>query len=97
MSDIDNLYPIAIVEDRYGGVYSGGKWIAIADHTESYSEEDDDLNRYEAVMAIANGGDGDADDFWRNPNKNIPSWIAVGNTPKEAYENLKSKNGIFTD
>ncbi|WP_156359352.1 hypothetical protein [Sphingomonas sp. Leaf242] len=30
-SEIPNaLYPVIVVQDRYQGVYSGGKWLAIA-------------------------------------------------------------------
>ncbi len=75
-----SLWPIAIIEDRYHGTYSGGKWIAIANW-----RKDDRLN---FVEDEGNGGDTDASDFWYNP----PSWVAVGNTPQEALAELKRTN-----
>lgn len=80
-----SLYPIMVIEDRYGGGYSGGKWIAIADSTRMEN------GRYRIIDVLesgANGGDGDAMAFWCEP----PEWIAVGNTPDEATENLR--NGV---
>jgi hypothetical protein len=76
-------YPVAIIEDRYGGCYSGGAWlaIAIADHLEN--------GAYRVVGCLEDGPHGDDTDaqmFWAGP----PSWIAVGNTPDEALANLKA-------
>ncbi len=28
IKEIDFLYPVTIIQDRYGGTYSGGKWLA---------------------------------------------------------------------
>lgn len=79
------LYPVAIVQDRYGGVYSGGQWLAIAEADKVYSK----LPRTQFVMT--NGPS--ADDvmclqFWSNK----PDWIAVGNTPDEAYNSLVQRD-----
>jgi hypothetical protein len=83
-------FPIAIVEDRYGGTYSGGKWIAIARAA--------DPETGGAVLRLLNsapdeepspwGGDDDALNYWDNP----PNWVAVGGTPEEAIAALRTKN-----
>ena len=77
--------PIAIVQDRYTGVYSGGRWLAIAAAKDTVAvaqtradfclEEDDGPS----------GSDVAAGTFWIDP----PSWIAVGDTPEQALENLR--------
>ena len=57
-----DLYPIVIMQSRYGGTYEGGKWIAIGNFS---SIQDAGLSDY------VSGDDGDAVDFWssdRNPN-----------------------------
>ena len=76
-------YPIAVIEDRYGGVYSGGKWLAIscADHLEN--------GAYRIVRCLEDGphrDDSDAAVFWSNP----PSWIASGGSPDEAIRKLQA-------
>jgi hypothetical protein len=81
----DRHFPITIVQDRYGGVYSGGKWLAlsIADKLENGS--------YRIVRMLEggpHGEDGDAMAFWSNP----PEWIAVGNSPDEALAALLRTN-----
>jgi hypothetical protein len=83
-------HPIAIVEDRYGGTYSGGEWIAIAQAR--------DLLTGGAVLRLLNsepdeepspwGGDDDAMNFWDDP----PKWVAVGDTPAAALKALELKN-----
>lgn len=80
-----SLYPIAIIEDRYTGCYSGGKWLAIA--------ECDTMENgtYRIVRVLEGGpyGDGtDAMEFWAEP----PRWIAVGNTPDEARAKLLAQH-----
>ena len=75
-----SLWPIAIIEDRYMGTYSGGKWIAIANWRED--------SRLELIEDEGNGGDCEARDFWYEP----PSWAAVGDTPDAALAKLKSTN-----
>jgi hypothetical protein len=82
MIDHDH-YPIAVIEDRYGGIYSGGKWLAIscADHLES--------GAYRIVRCLENGPhgeDGDAMEFWSQ----APLWIASGATPDEAIRKLQT-------
>jgi hypothetical protein len=71
MSRRIDCYPVAIIEDRYGGTYSHGKWLAIREMNN---------DRYRIVMMGPHSEDGDAADFWDDP----PEWIAVGDTPDEA-------------
>jgi hypothetical protein len=77
-------FPITLIEDRYGGVYSGGKWLAIAcaDRLEN--------GAYRIVRCLEEGPHGDDTDavvFWADP----PLWIASGETPDEAIHNLRKK------
>jgi hypothetical protein len=78
---IMNHYPIAIVEDRDGGFYSSGKWLAI-------STADAEFGSTQRVTYVLNQGphgtDGPAQDFWFDP----PEWIAVGDTPDAARDAL---------
>jgi hypothetical protein len=83
-------YPIAVIEDRYGGAYSGGRWLAIscADHLEN--------GAYRIVRCLEDGPHGqdiEAREFWESP----PSWIAVGATPNEAIQNLEAKGFAIAD
>jgi hypothetical protein len=78
-------YPIAIIQDRYGGSYSGGAWLAIS--------RSDQLENgaYRVVRCLEGGphdGDVEAREFWANP----PSWIAAGATPDEAIKKLPKPN-----
>jgi hypothetical protein len=83
MASSSDHFPIAIVQDRYGGVYSGRPWLAIsrADHLEN--------GTYRIIRCLEgepHGDDLDAQDFWTDP----PAWIAAGETPDEAVEKLKA-------
>lgn len=80
---IMNLATIHIVEDRYGGVYSKAKWVAVANYDER------NLNEYPDPF----GDDEDAMEFWWS-SRVLPDWIAAGDTPNEALDNLYRKNGI---
>ena len=85
MSDDMRTYPIAVIEDRYGGTYSGGKWIAVADF---YASCGDALrSRLGVVVDGAHGDDLTAAEFGGEK----PEWCAVGNTPDEAIANLRAK------
>ena len=83
-SDEPNLYPIVVVEDRYGGCYSHGRWFAIA-------EADKPLEGISRVNWVMENGAGSNDVtcgiFWADP----PPWVAVGNTPDEAVASLRAK------
>ncbi len=74
-------YPIAIVQDRYTGVYSGGTWLAISTADSPYNGQ----SRANFVLNEGpHGDDSEAAEFWANP----PDWIAVGDSPQEALDRL---------
>jgi hypothetical protein len=74
-------YPIAIVQDRYSGVYSGGAWLAVAQANLPH----DGRSRIDFILGGSpHGDDSDAAEFWAAP----PDWIAVGNSPQRALDNL---------
>jgi hypothetical protein len=82
-------WPIALLEDRYGGAYSDGNWIAIA------NADIDVPGRIENRVAWVFrsdvfGGDNDCMDFWDGPAKQIP-WLAAGESPELAIQNLYLK------
>ena len=79
-------YPIAVFEDRYSGVYSGGSWIAVS---ECDKIEDGRSRFWIAFDGTHGGGDIEASSF----GDLIPilPWIAVGSSPDEAIENLRKK------
>lgn len=80
-----DLYPIAIIQDRYNGAYSGGQWLAIANASNWFR---DTLTRVSWCLYDGpHGGDTDAMMFWSEP----PEWIAVGMTPDAAIANLEAK------
>lgn len=84
MRDSRDDRPVAVIEDRYGGTYSGGGWLAIsvADHIEN--------GAYRVVRCLEGGpsdSDVEAREFWESP----PPWIAVGRSPNEAVEALRAK------
>jgi hypothetical protein len=78
------MFPVVIIEDRYGGAYAGGPWIAIsgADYM--------DNGAYRIVRCLEGGpygGDNDAQQFWNEP----PGWIAAGGSPNDALSKLTAK------
>ena len=77
-------FPVAIVEDRYGGGYSGGRWLAVACADALHPG----MTRIDFVLGRFSDGpggdDGAAMGFWFDP----PDWIAVGDTPQEALDHL---------
>ena len=90
------LHPIVVVEDRYGGVYSGGAWIAIADALQPALDLDafDPGIKYRKPTRsdfVLNDGpsseDPQAMKFWSM----APDWIAVGDSPDAAVRNLLDK------
>jgi len=74
-------FPVVIVEDRYTGAYSHGKWLAI-----DGSSGIEDLG-FLMLQDGPLGDDIDAMEFWKTP----PDWIAVGDTPDKALESLRQK------
>ena len=90
MAVLDGAWPIVIVEDRYGGTYSGGGWLAIAGADElAGADLRVGVNRAGYVLGDEgpHGEDLEAMEFWANP----PEWIAVGDTPDKALAALKAK------
>jgi len=79
-------YPIVVMEDRYGGVYSGGDWMAIANASEPINAT---TTRAQFCLVGDDGPSGSdigAAGFWRYR----PEWIAVGGTPEEAIKALEA-------
>ena len=70
-----SLYPIMVIQSRYGGIYEGGAWFAVAG-THNLSTD---------IMDYLEGDDCDAIDFWAKEH-DFP--IATGQTPNEAVSNL---------
>lgn len=84
---MDRLFPIAVIENRYGSHIGGGDFIAIGKATELYRIS----MRISWVMLDGSGPYGeeiDAVAFWNNP----PRWIAAGATPEAAIRALQNKN-----
>ncbi len=82
----DERYPIVVMQDRYNGSYSGGRWLAVAEASELV-----DVTNTRAQFCLVSddgpsGGDIEARIFWENP----PKWIAVGATPDEAIKALEA-------
>jgi hypothetical protein len=76
-----SFYPIMLLQDRYGGGYSRGQWIAIRDANKLVGL----VSR--ATWTVEHGPSGDdinAASFWSEP----PDWIAVGASPDEAIKAL---------
>lgn len=79
-------HPIVIVEDRYEGAYAGAQWIAVAAADRNVVSSKKSRLRFvfeDGPMA----NDTAAMDFWAHK----PEWVAVGNTPDKALNNLLSE------
>ena len=76
------LYPISIWESRYGGVYEGGRWIAIGNC--------DLLPQYTDIM----GDDESCMRFW---NSRQSEKIGRGETPNDALADLLERNRDLGD
>ncbi len=97
MKCIDSFYQIVLIEDRYSGVYSRGKWLAImsaqlvCDAKNSSGQEFKNITRLSLVfnedLPGPSSGDVTAMRFWDDP----PDWIAVGDTPDQALSNALNK------
>lgn len=83
---ISDLYPITILQDRYGGTYAGGEWIAVA---ESFDVPGDSAGHLDLVRAGAFGSDREAADFWDRYEE--APWVATGPTPNRALAALLDK------
>jgi hypothetical protein len=77
-------YPVAIVQDRYAGIYSNGIWLAVAQADQKCEGQ----SRVDFILSDQSrgphGDDTEAMRFWADP----PEWIAVGNSPQEALDHL---------
>ena len=77
MKEVDEVYPVTIIDDRYGGCYSGGKYLAF------------NVEPWDVPKGVSWGGDVDCAEFWADE---APKYvIGKGNTPNEAYRNLVEK------
>lgn len=88
--------PIAIVQDRYGGVYSRGEWIAIGGFDARDALADGVHTRLDHVMEHAHGDDAQAMLFWANVAPGL-RWLAVGATPDEALARLRARTPTITE
>jgi hypothetical protein len=71
-----DLYPVAVFQSRYSGVYEGGEWFAIGNFR-SFDEI--------GISEYLFGDDCDAVDFWMSEKSEM---IGVGSTPDAAVGNL---------
>jgi len=74
-----DIYPLTIIADRYGGVYSGGAYLAFNLYP---CEIPDEVEGSDLITA----------DFWSQFYQDeIDIKIGIGQTPDEAYEDLKQQ------
>ena len=74
MKEINDVYPVTIINDRYGGCYSKGAFLAF------------NLEPWDVPKGVSWGGDVDCAEFWADE---APKYvIGKGNTPNEAYRDL---------
>lgn len=86
---VDRAWPIVILQDRYGGTYSGGAWLAIAS-ADTVEPNAMGASRIACCMAVGPHGPNPlAMAFWMFP----PPWIAAGASPNEAAIALLAKMG----
>ena len=71
-----DLYPVAVFQSRYSGIYEGGEWYAIGSF-KSFDES--------GILEYLFGDDCDAVDFWMSEKSEM---IGVGSTPDSAVKNL---------
>lgn len=84
----DALYPVALIQDRYQGVYCDGEWLAVA----AVLTRKGGSSRASWVLEFGPyANDLMAGMFWAD----APDWIASGRTPDAAIEALLKKNPIL--
>ena len=76
MKEIKEVYPVTIIDDRYGGCYSKGAFLAF------------NLESWEVPEKVW-GGDIESADFWDDDSEEYV--IGKGKTPDEAYRDLCEK------
>lgn len=74
------IYPIIVVQTRYGGIYEGGPWAAFAGWS---------IDEIARAQEGAFGGDIECYQWW-DRNKHDPT-IAVGEEPGDAVERVVSQ------
>lgn len=86
-----DMYPVIIVESRYGGTYESGRWHAIPRYwfDKTRQEMSDDEWGYYCYL---HGDDCDAIDFWQSDF--AIKKIGVGMTPDEALNDMYQKQSI---
>jgi hypothetical protein len=78
MNDLTLLYPIIVVQSRYGGTYEGGAWHALPNADAAWAWSD----TYADYMF---GGDDDAITFWSSDEAKR---VGRGGTPNAAVLDL---------
>ena len=77
MKELEDIFPVTIINDRYGGCYSKGAFLAF------------NLEPWDVPKGVSWGGDVDCAEFWADE---APKYvIGKGNTPNEAYRDLVEK------
>ena len=72
-----DFYPVTIIDDRYGGCYSGGKYLAF------------NLEPWDVPRGVSWGGDMDCAEFWTD--EAYKYMVGKGDTPDEAYQDFVEK------
>lgn len=89
MKEVEHVFPVTIIDDRFGGLYSGGAYLAF------------NLEPWDVPKVFSWGGDIDCADFWGEESSQYI--IGKGDTPAEAYndlirlkmiENLQKSKGV---
>lgn len=75
-----DLYPVAVFQSRYSGIYEGGEWYAIGNF-DSFEQS--------GIYDYLFGGDCDAVDFWMSKKSEM---IGVGGTPNAAIKDLYERH-----
>lgn len=85
LHDPDDRWRIVILQDRYGGCYSGAEWFAIqcAQATDHFVPRLQIVTQ-EIEVVGPHSDDCSTREFWFDP----PPWIAVGGSPDEALAAL---------
>ena len=81
-----DTWPVWIIEDRYGGAYSDGEWLAIADPRRYAKGE---VTRLDLVEQGAYEGDIECMEFWADLGD--VWWIGKGATPDAALADLNRR------
>jgi hypothetical protein len=81
------MWPVRIYQDRYGGSYSGGAWVAV-----DMARKEMEICEIETGIL---GGDTQAMQFWLAVAD--ADWIAVGRTPDIALAALEAKQSAPPD